>query len=406
MYTIMKKCLKWLLVIGWSITFLLACQSTGLVPVPPTSETPVEFEQAIRTLANNLMATLANLSTSESAMVVFNPVVDMDSGKSAITVSVDIEKLFFEETRKKFKKFKIDRITQGNLKKADYVVNSIIEYKFRPSQQSRKYYQIGSTILDWKSKIIVAKGNVWIEKEKLDFTPVGSDKANPMYVKGLMLKRLIDIVSSPVDTQVSGDSIEFIEIKALLAEAQTAAEHDHDEEALRLYQEVIQRSNDKIMGARGGEHAIYFKQEKFDKAEESFYKMVEIGVAEIGIIPIKFHFVSSSTNFYPTMEKLSTLWLKQLSLYFKNNPEKCVEIVGHTSKSAPPDKPDFNQKLSEARAKAIQDKMSKIFPEITKRSKAIGKGSSETLVGTEPDSDSNAIDRRVEFKVKWCSDLK
>jgi outer membrane protein OmpA-like peptidoglycan-associated protein len=49
--------------------------------------------------------------------------------------------------------------------------------------------------------------------------------------------------------------------------------------------------------------------------------------------------------------------------------------------------------------------MSDTFPEIIHRSKTIGMGPDETIVGSEPDSAENAIDRRVEFKIIDCVGL-
>ncbi len=88
-----------------------------------------------------------------------------------------------------------------------------------------------------------------------------------------------------------------------------------------------------------------------------------------------------------------------MTLYFKNHPQYCFNIIGHTSRSG---EADYNKNLSKQRANTIQEQMRKIFQDIIYRSKTIGKGHTETIVGTVPDSFENAIDRRVEFKIVDC----
>jgi outer membrane protein OmpA-like peptidoglycan-associated protein len=51
------------------------------------------------------------------------------------------------------------------------------------------------------------------------------------------------------------------------------------------------------------------------------------------------------------------------------------------------------------RAEYIKDRLDMIEPELMRRIIASGVGASENLVGTSKDDESDALDRRVEFKV-------
>jgi outer membrane protein OmpA-like peptidoglycan-associated protein len=396
------------------LLILAACQTAPPpIEVPAVPKQLLQFDNAVRALAKNLLTTVLVHHTAkmadnpasppkETAMVVFNPVVDMASGQ-AVKAGSDIENLFYEETHKNFKQFKIERITQDSLKVADYVVNSVINYDFSPQQPSTQHYYVASSVIDWSTKKVVAQGDVWIGDAKLDFTPEKSSEANPMYVKGLTLDTLVQIAKSPVGSSVSNNFTQFLNVRSLLVEAQTAQDDGKDEDALRLFDKVIQLPGGNIMEAYGGKYAIYFKRGNQPQAEENFYKMVQMGVEQNGVIPVKFVFVSARTDFYdnPILRSQYDIWLRQLSRYFKENTGKCVEIAGHTSKSARAGE-EFNRSLSEKRAQRIQKEMSKLFTGFGQRSKTVGKGSLETIVGTEPDDEGNAIDRRVEFKVIDC----
>jgi outer membrane protein OmpA-like peptidoglycan-associated protein len=163
---------------------------------------------------------------------------------------------------------------------------------------------------------------------------------------------------------------------------------------------VVQHKAGQILVGYGGLYITNFKLGLMDEAEESFGRMVVVGI-ENGVLPIKFMFASNSTDFLedPDLKKQYEIWLRQISLYFKEHPKTCLLIVGHTSLSG---SDNANKKLSLQRAQAIQLKMQQIFQDITELSSTEGKGSEETIVGTSPDDEQNSIDRRVEFKIANC----
>ena len=80
-------------------------------------------------------------------------------------------------------------------------------------------------------------------------------------------------------------------------------------------------------------------------------------------------------------------------------PAWSLEIVGHTSRSGPE---PLNERLSVLRAQAIKDRLETVAAELAKRTIVSGAGSRENLVGTGADDASDALDRRVEFKVIGC----
>ena len=59
----------------------------------------------------------------------------------------------------------------------------------------------------------------------------------------------------------------------------------------------------------------------------------------------------------------------------------------------------MNDRLSQLRAEYVRDRIDAIEPPLTPRTVANGVGSRDNLVGTGKDDDSDALDRRVEFRV-------
>ena len=76
-----------------------------------------------------------------------------------------------------------------------------------------------------------------------------------------------------------------------------------------------------------------------------------------------------------------------------------MEVVGHASPTGPE---AVNDRLSGLRAEHVKGQLSRAAPALGKRVTARGVGSRETLVGNGRDDASDALDRRVEFKVMSC----
>jgi outer membrane protein OmpA-like peptidoglycan-associated protein len=92
------------------------------------------------------------------------------------------------------------------------------------------------------------------------------------------------------------------------------------------------------------------------------------------------------------------MWLKQIAdRVLQSNV--CLEIVGHTSPTGPA---QMNERLSVLRAQAIKQLLEHGEPRLAERLVATGVGPRENLIGTGKDDASDALDRRVEFKVLKC----
>ncbi|MGQ0699491.1 MAG: hypothetical protein ACT4PZ_14750 [Panacagrimonas sp.] len=115
----------------------------------------------------------------------------------------------------------------------------------------------------------------------------------------------------------------------------------------------------------------------------------------------KFLFGINSNDFVTDREMKDqyTLWLRQIARYFKQS-DRCLSIIGHSSGTGAA---DYNEKLSLASARRIQELMLPEFPEVMRRSTALGRGCSENIVGSGSDDTRDSLDRRAEFKVASCS---
>ena len=92
------------------------------------------------------------------------------------------------------------------------------------------------------------------------------------------------------------------------------------------------------------------------------------------------------------------LWLRQIARQ-AGAAKVCLNVVGHTSRTG---SEQTNDRLSQARAVAIKQKLDAEMGELAQRTRASGMGWRENIIGTGTDDASDALDRRVEFKITNC----
>ena len=76
-----------------------------------------------------------------------------------------------------------------------------------------------------------------------------------------------------------------------------------------------------------------------------------------------------------------------------------MEVVGHTSRSG---SEELNDALSLRRAAYVKQRLASEATELGGKTKAVGKGFRENIVGSGSDNTVDALDRRVEFKIVSC----
>ncbi len=382
------------------LIFLTACSMT--LPRLPSQFN--NLENAVYYVSTHLLTKLQNqqnlLQRFDKTTLIFNPILDANTGQ-VLEISNRIEELFFRTARSRFQNLKISRITGDNLVSADYLINGVIRYQTDPTNPKRLQRQIRISILDLKAYTLIAGEQIELpDGEDWNYRPTPSYEDNPIYIKDEHLKQFIELVESPVGSDVSAQFRAFLGTKAIVVQAQTAYDQQDYVRAEKLFQEAEKRPDGQTLEVYGGLYTAYYKLGQLSIAEQYFAKMVALGF-KLGNLPLKILFQPQQIQFlpHPDLQIQYPVWLRQISLYLKENPHLCLAIIGHTSRYG---LAHLNLTLSEKRAQRIQTLMADTFSGILQRSKTLGKGATETLVGTTPDGPENTIDRRVEFKVSAC----
>jgi len=382
------------------LVFLFSCTQN----IQPPSKYPLEFDTAIHNLANQLLVQVKN---SQNAMdklntlnMVSDPFIDANTGE-IIAASREIEQIIFDQAQKL--DVSITRITPQNLRDSQYVMSGIIDFAEYSvggaTNKPEKYYKISASVLDLKTGKIIADSNSWVLNLNLDHTPTVFYQDSPIYMKDNRIESLINTARSGVGELANELYYNSLDVQALLVKAETDYENKNYAQALKLFKIASERADGKLMRTFAGMYETNLKLENSTAAENAFSKLLATSVKENQNLKIKFLFEVNSMEFIndSKLRKDYELWLKMIAKYFNDN-EQCFHIVGHSSKTG---NDVYNKQLSLKRAKAFQSKLQ--IQNLTQRSKAIGKGFVENVVGSGTDDARDAVDRRVEIVVVNCS---
>ncbi|MFC1815123.1 OmpA family protein [Thermodesulfobacteriota bacterium] len=381
---------------------LTACLKQPKPTVQP-QQYPLPFEEAISTLANKLLAQIEAdrtlLGRKDFTNIMIIPFADADT-QEVPEISRDIEKIIIAEGKRNFKGFQITRLTFKNIKKADYIMNGYIRldtYDSQATAKKQKYYRVYGEVRKPAGTEILGKSNVWISDQDLDYKPTAIYLDSPLYLKG---RRLVETEKPRLFPRAVDLLSISLETKALLIEGRMAYESGDYETAAKLFALVAERKDGQDLSTYAGLYLANYKLGRLEEAEKAFAKVVSISVEKYRYLTVKYLFKVDSVLFLQdkNLSKRFEAWIRNIGKYFQNT-DYCLLIVGHASNTGTK---EYNDKLSLERAKTIQKRLQKYFPDVIQRSEVVGKGFSQNIVGIGTDDDRDALDRRVELFIIDC----
>ena len=390
-----KPCTSLFVILLAGVCILAACAVAPTEPSRPAAAPPQPFEPAIRSLTRILLdRAQANLTAHSEAgdLVAIEPFTDADSAEVP-QVSRRIEAIMKAEAGQRYEGLRIERLTTDTLGEAAYLISGAIRLARleEGGAAEDRYYQVVSEIRDLEEIRVIGTGEAWISDRNLDFAPTALYRDSPFYFRDGDADR-----KAPV-------TMESLRTRAILTEAAAVYEAGDYENALDLFRRAEARPDGKTLRTYAGLYMANRKLGRTTEAETAFARIVELSVERYGRLTVKFLFDVNSADFAgdAEMQDQYDLWLRQIGRYFRNT-EHCLRIVGHCSRTG---SAEFNDQLSLARAQNIQRLLKPSFPAVMARSKAVGMGFRENIVGIGTDDERDALDRRVEIDIVPCSTI-
>jgi outer membrane protein OmpA-like peptidoglycan-associated protein len=362
---------------------------------PPPQAMPIvgelDLAHALQTLALDLSRQLG--PTAATRTLVIDPLLDGRTGQQTRGTQ-RVEQEFAQNLVAAITNLSIFPFNDGGATQSRYVITGTLS-----AQPEADRFRLSVALSDRSSGLVVAQSAVPFREPGIDPTPSRFYGDSPSLVRDRSIDGYIKTAETPRGQAADALYIEQVPTAALLAAALTAYNAEHWEEALSGYNAALARADGQQLRTFNGIYLCNMQLGREAEAEAAFAKIAALGLATNNLA-VKLLFRPGTTDFWPD-PKINgpyPMWLRQIA-EAASASGSCLNVVGHTSRSGTE---AINDRLSLSRASTIQQRLEHEKPGLTRKMRVSGVGSRENLVGTGTDDASDALDRRVEFRVVAC----
>ncbi|MCU4178184.1 OmpA family protein [Bosea sp. BH3] len=337
----------------------------------------------------------------EQVEIVIDPLIDAASGAQS-TATRSMQQRLMEIVRSSYPRFTVLPFDSEALSRKPVVLVGTFTAVNNQgvADGARDAYRICLTLADLKSNSVVSKGVARAQIEGVDATPTLYYRDSPLWSKDASTDAYIKTCQgTKLGEALDPVYVERLTAAALINDGILAYESSHFREALAFYRAARKLPGGEQHRVRIGTYLAASKLSRRDDTVDAFGDLVEYGLQNNELM-VKLLFKPGTTQFIDNAQITEPypMWLSQIATRARQKGS-CMEIVGHTSRTG---LPHVNERLSVLRAQFIMDLLLIGAPENRGRMLATGRGFKENLVGTGKDDASDALDRRVEFKVIGC----
>jgi outer membrane protein OmpA-like peptidoglycan-associated protein len=366
---------------------------------PAAAPPPIlPFDEAVLRAATSLLSN-APAGTGRSALVI-DPLIDGVTGaqtQASRAMGARLAGLI----RERYNQFDVQPFNATTVAQSPLVLVGTFTgvNKERKTEGRREAYRICLALADLKTGKLVSKGLAFAAADGVDTTPTAYFRDNPVWSDDPATTGYIRTCQgTKAGDAIHPQYIERLAAAAWLSEAIDAYNAGKFAQALTYYEGAAKLPAGQQLRTYSGLYLTNLKLGKQKPAMEAFGQLVDHGL-EQKKLGVKFLFRPGSTAWGgDSSTKLYPLWLTEVAQR-SGQRNSCLEVTGHTSASGPE---PMNERLSLLRAEYVKTEIERRAPGLNKRMIANGVGSRESLVGNGKDDASDALDRRVEFKVIGC----
>lgn len=378
--------------------------SAPVAPPPPPAPPPVArpFDEAIDAAAQALFSSVAGTAEGARRIVVIDPLIDGVTGEQT-EATRRVQTRIARLAREQFPQFDVQPFTVETLRRAPLVLVGTftgVDPQGR-TQGLREAYRVCLALADLDSRTVVGKGTARARMEGVDATPLPYFRDSPAWAIDAVTEGYVKTCQG---TRV-GDPMDAFYVARIVSAASVhqaveAYNAGRFRDALGHYSTAMQAAAGDELRILNGVYLTNWRLGKRDAARMVFGRIVDFGL-DRKRMAVRFLFKPGSTAFVsdPKLPADYPYWIGTLASR-ANKRAACLEIVGHTSRSGPE---AVNERISLLRAETVKTQIERAAPALRTRMIAHGVGARDNLVGTGRDDASDALDRRVVFKVIECA---
>ena len=399
---------RWLACLGLLVFAICAPMLSGCVSQPPqaaalTEELP--FEQAVSQATDALVLQTqklpAFLSKVESKIakrgVVLDPMLDAGSGQQTAATQL-LERRVSQRMTSAHELLEILPFKAVNLGKAQYLLTGTMTRQ--QTQRNRAVFLLNLALTELKTGQVVAQASARARDEGIDTTPLRYYLDSPILVKDQVIEGYVRTSSTAPGQRADALYLERIGTATLINDATELYNAERYQDALGQYRSALATPAGEQLRVLNGIYLANWKLGRVADAEQAFGKVVALGIA-YNQLGVKFLFNPNSTDFWSDTKVSGAygMWLRQIAKEGVSS-KVCMDVVGHTSRSG---SEELNDALSLRRAAYVKQRLASEAAELGGKTRAVGKGFRENIVGSGTDNTVDALDRRVEFKITPCA---
>ena len=374
-------------------------QATNLNEEMPFDQAVAQATDGLAAQTQKLPAFLAKVESKvNKRSVVLDPMLDAVTGQQT-AATVLLENRVSERLTTKTDQFEILPFQSANLARAQYLLTGTMSRVEAGSANRKRALQINLALTDLKAGTVVAQASALARDEGLDHTPLAYYRDSPVLVKDKVIEGYARTSATPPGQRGDPYYLERIAAATVINEATALYNQERYVEALGQYRSALAMPTGEQIRVMNGIYLTSVKLGRTAEAEQAFGRVVALGIAynELGV---KFLFNPGSTDFWSDTRVSGPygMWLRQIAKE-GNAAKVCMNVVGHTSKTG---SEQTNDTLSLARANFIRQKLAAESAQLGSRTKTVGMGFRQNIVGSGTDNAVDALDRRVEFKIIPC----
>jgi len=376
-----------------------APQATSLNDEQPFDQAVAQATDGLAGQTQKMPAFLAKVESKLNKRgVVLDPMLDAATGQQT-AATVLLENRVTERLTTKFDQFEVLPFQSANLARAQYLLTGTMTRIDSGASNRKRALQINLALTELKSGNVVAQASAVAKDEGLDHTPLAYYRDSPVLVKDKVIEGYTRTSVTPPGQRGDAFYLERIASATLINEATTLYNQERYVEALGQYRSALATPTGEQLRVLNGIYLTTFKLGRLAEAEQAFGRVVALGIAynELGV---KFLFNPGTTDFWSD-SKVSgpyAMWLRQIAKE-GTAAKVCMNVVGHTSKTG---SEQSNDALSLQRANVIRQRLASEAAPLAARTKTVGMGFRQNIVGSGTDNAVDALDRRVEFKIIPC----
>jgi outer membrane protein OmpA-like peptidoglycan-associated protein len=362
---------------------------------PATKPAP-KGEPDLKAAASQLATDLAKQigSSGGAKTLVIDPLLDRATGQQT-GASAKFQQEMGPALTGAIKGLTILPFDADGASKARYVLAGTVSTVTPPDR-----FAISASLTDRPSGIVVAQSAARFKQSGLDVSPTKFYNDSPSLVRDRSVDGYVKTSETKAGSAADPLYVSQVPTAALLAKALEAYNAEKWDEALKAYTDAAARPDGQQLRTFNGIYLSNIRLGRTDAAAEAFGKIAALGLATNNLAVKLLFKPNSATDFWPgkDLSGVYPMWLRQIAKAVQSTGG-CLNVTGHTSRSG---SEQLNDRLSLARAQTVKQMMVGEVAAVANQLQTSGVGYRQNIVGTGADDASDAVDRRVEFKVVEC----